>query len=102
MEMPCSCPICGRTMQTKLISTPGGIRSQWFCVCGYDSCDPRWEQGKISQSDQRMTERLETNSCRFLEPDKFGNICHQEEEQECPEPDICTAQYDIHGRTLVN
>ena len=73
-----------------------------FCVCGYDSCDPRWEQGRISQSDQPRTERPKISSCRFLEPNKFGNICHQEEEQECPEPDICTAQYDIHGRTLVN
>ena len=40
--------------------------------------------------------------CQYLESDKNGDICHSDEYEICPNPVNCTAEYDIHGNTLID
>lgn len=43
---------------------------------------------------------MEKKYCDLCEPDKFGAICHANEETECPSNTYCDAEYDIHGNRL--
>ena len=38
--------------------------------------------------------------CPYFEPDEFGDICHAENDTECPNPFRCTAIYDCCGNQL--
>lgn len=39
--------------------------------------------------------------CPYLEPGKFGDICHAGIDEECQNPFLCTAIFDIHGNPLL-
>jgi hypothetical protein len=38
--------------------------------------------------------------CEFFEPNRWGGICHTQEDMECPKGVDCNAKYDAVGNLL--